>query len=97
MEDQIDEQVKQDRYDELMALQLDIHEELNAAKIGKTVTVLCEGFDPVAETCFGRSEADAPEIDGKIYFSAKKRPAEGEFVTVKVTDAIDYDLFGEVE
>ena len=94
--DQIDEQIKQDRYDELMAIQLEIHEKLNEAKIGKTVTVLCEGFDPVAETCFGRSEADAPEIDGKVYFTAKKRPAEGEFVTVKVTEAIDYDLFGEL-
>ena len=93
--DQIDEQVKQDRYDALMALQLEIHERLNARKIGKTVTVLCEGFDPVAETCFGRSEADAPEIDGKVYFSAKKRPAEGEFVSVRITEAIDYDLFGE--
>ncbi len=96
-EDQIDEQVKQDRYDELMALQLQIHEELNEEKIGKTVTVLCEGFDPVAETCFGRSVADAPEIDGKVYFSSKKRPAEGDFVEVTVTEAIDYDLFGEVE
>ncbi len=94
--DQIDEQIKQDRYDEIMALQLDIHEELNQKKIGKTVKVLCEGFDPVAETFFGRSEADAPEIDGKVYFSSKRKPKEGEFVNVKITDAIDYDLFGEM-
>ncbi len=94
--DQIDEQVKQDRYDEIMALQLDIHEELNQKKIGKTVTVLCEGFDPVAETFFGRSEADAPEIDGKVYFSSKTKPKEGQFVKVKITDAIDYDLYGEM-
>ena len=94
--DQIDEQTKQDRYDEIMALQLDIHEELNRDKIGKTVTVLCEGFDPVAETYFGRSEADAPEIDGKVYFASKKKPKEGEFVTIKITDAIDYDLYGEM-
>ncbi len=94
--DQIDEQVKQDRYDEIMSLQLDIHEELNREKIGKTVTVLCEGFDPVAETFFGRSESDAPEIDGKVYFSSKKKIAEGAFVCVKITDAIDYDLFGEI-
>ena len=94
--DQIDEQIKQDRYDEIMALQLDIHEELNQKKIGKTVKVLCEGFDPVAETFFGRSEADAPEIDGKVYFSSKAKPKEGQFVNVKITDAIDYDLFGEM-
>ena len=96
MPNQIDEQVKQDRYDEIMALQLDIHEELNQKKIGNTVKVLCEGFDPVAETFFGRSEADAPEIDGKVYFSSKRKPKEGEFVNVKITDAIDYDLFGEM-
>ncbi len=95
MPDQIDEQGKQDRYDEIMALQLDIHEELNRAKLGRTVKVLCEGFDPVAETFFGRSEADAPEIDGKVYFSSKKKPKEGDFVNVKITDAIDYDLYGE--
>ncbi|MBQ8255306.1 MAG: 30S ribosomal protein S12 methylthiotransferase RimO [Clostridia bacterium] len=94
--DQIDEQVKQDRYDEIMALQLDIHEENNQKKIGSTVKVLCEGFDPVAETFFGRSEADAPEIDGKVYFSSKMKPKEGQFVNVKITDAIDYDLFGEM-
>ena len=94
--DQIDEQIKQDRYDEIMALQLDIHEENNQKKIGKTVKVLCEGFDPVAETYFGRSEADAPEIDGKVYFSSKTKPKEGQFVNVKITDAIDYDLYGEM-
>lgn len=93
--DQIDEQIKQDRYDEIMALQLDIHEQLNEAKIGKTVKVLCEGFDPVAETYYGRSEADAPEIDGKVYFSSSKKLSEGQFLTVKITDAVDYDLFGE--
>jgi len=93
--DQIDEQVKQDRYDALMQLQIDIHQKLNERKVGKILTVLCEGFDPVAETFFGRSEADAPEIDGKIYFSAKKRPEEGEFVSVRITEAMDYDLFGE--
>ena len=93
--DQIDEQVKQDRLDGIMAIQLDIHEKLNEKKLGKTVKVLCEGFDPVAETFYGRSEADAPDIDGKVYFTSKRKPAEGEFVKVRITDAIDYDLYGE--
>lgn len=92
--DAIDEQTKQDRYDIIMATQLPISEELNAAKVGSTVTVLCEGYDPVAETCYGRSEADAPDIDGKIYFTATPRPQEGEFVRVKITEAMDYDLLG---
>ena len=96
--DQLDEQVKQDRYDELMALQLDVHEALNQKKIGRTVKVLYEGFDPVAEVSYGRSEADAPEIDGKVYFTCPKgRYQEGDFVTVKITEAINYDLFGEAE
>ena len=94
--DQLEEQEKQDRYDILMATQLPISEALNEAKIGKTVTVLCEGFDPVAESYFGRSEADAPDIDGKVYFSAPRRVAEGEFVSVKITEALDYDLIGEL-
>lgn len=82
--DQIDEQVKQDRYDGIMSIQLEIHGELNAAKLGTEVTVLCEGFDPVAETYYGRSAADAPDIDGKVYFSSKKKPAEGDFVKIRM-------------
>ncbi len=96
MEDQIDEQTKQDRYDIIMRTQSDIVEEYNAAVIGKTVTVLCEDYDPVSETFFGRSAADAPEIDGKVYFRAKKGSvAPGEFVKVKVTEALDFDLVGD--
>ena len=94
---QIDEQVKQDRYDILMATQLPISEELNEKKVGKVITVLCEGFDPVAETFYGRSAADAPDIDGKVYFTAKKRPEEGDFVRVRITEALDYDLVGCAE
>ena len=80
-----------------MTIQLDISAELQKQKVGKTLTVLCEGFDPVAESYFGRSEADAPDIDGKVYFSAPRRVAEGEFVSVKITEAMDYDLIGEAE
>ncbi len=95
-EGQIDEQVKQDRYDIIMRTQSEITEAQNEAMIGKTVTVLCEEYDPVSETYFGRSYADAPEIDGKIYFRAPKGSiADGEFVKVKITEAIDYDLVGE--
>ena len=94
MPDQIDEQVKQDRYDTIMTIQLDIAEAYNRAQIGKTVRVLCEGYDPIAEVYYGRSAADAPEIDGKIYFQSKKKRKEGEFVNVKLTDVQDYDLSG---
>ena len=93
--DQIDEQVKQDRYDTLMQTQLTISAELQKKKIGSTVTVLCEGYDVVAGTHYGRSEADAPDVDGKVYFSAPYRVPAGSFVEVKITEALDYDLVGE--
>ncbi len=93
---QIDEQVKQDRYDILMQTQLTVTEEKNGNMIGKELVVLCDGYDSVAEIYFGRSEADAPDVDGKIYFGAPKgRYFPGDFVTVRITEALDYDLIAE--
>ncbi len=92
--DQIDEQVKQDRADILMREQLEINEARNETKVGQTITVLCEDYDPVSEMHFGRSAEDAPEIDGKVYFRAEKRIAAGSFVQVKIREVLDYDLMG---
>jgi len=97
MDNQIDEQTKQDRMDKAMDLQYEIHAALNEEKVGKTLRVLCEGFDPVSESFYGRSEADAPEIDGKIYFSAARKVEAGEFVNVTILETLDYDLIGEAE
>ena len=94
MPDQIDEQIKLDRMDLLMREQLEINEQNNRAMIGKTVKVLCEDYDPVSGVHFGRSAADAPEIDGKIYFRSDKRIAPGSFVNVKLREVVDYDLIG---
>ena len=95
MPDQIDEQVKQDRYDVLMRTQLTVAEEKSAESIGKVIEVLCDGYDSVAEIYYGRSYADAPDVDGKIYFKAKKGSVlPGAFVKVKIEEAIDYDLVG---
>ena len=94
--DQIDEQIKQDRMDILMRQQMEINEELNREKIGKIVDVVCEDYDPVAEVHFGRSAADAPEIDGKVYFKSEQRIAPGSFVRVKVRRVVDYDLYGNL-
>ena len=95
---QIDEQVKQDRYDIIMQTQLTVTERLNETKIGNVYDVLCEGFDPVSESFYGRSYMDAPETDGKVYFSYENPPEnyEGMFVKVKITETLDYDLIGEV-
>ncbi len=93
---QIDEQVKQDRMDILMRMQMEINESLNQEKIGSVVDVICEDYDPVAEVHFGRSFADAPEIDGKVYFQSPVRIAPGSFVKVKVRQVVDYDLYGNI-
>ena len=94
--DQIDEQVKQDRMDILMRTQMNINTARNEERIGSVITVLCEAYDPVAEVHFGRSAADAPEIDGKVYFKAESRIAPGSMVRVKVRKVVDYDLYGVV-
>ena len=95
LDGKIDEQTKQDRYDILMQTQLTVTEEQNAKKIGLTYTVLCDGFDTVAEIYYGRTYADAPDVDGRVYFTSKKRVAPGEFINVRITEALDYDLVGE--
>ena len=96
MDDQIDEQVKQDRYDCLMQTQLMVSEEKTAEMIGKTLTVLVDGFDPVAEVYYGRSYADAPDVDGRVYFKSADKISTGTFLNIKITEALDYDLIGEI-
>ena len=94
--EQIDEQIKLDRYDIIMRDQLGINEEYNEKKLGSVIRVLCEGFDPISEAYYGRSEADAPDIDGKIYFTGKKGILPGTFVDVEINEVIEYDLCGKV-
>ena len=95
MPDQIDEQVKQDRLDRLMAIQYDNVEARLEALCGSTVTVLCEGFDTVSGHYYGRCATDAPEIDGRVFFTSKAKLIEGEFIPVRVTGSVDYDPVGE--
>lgn len=96
--DQIDFKTKEERCDEIMNEQMLISYELNEQKIGNTYEVVCEGFDRYAECFFGRGRADAPEIDGKIFFSSAsgKKYRPGEYVNVTIDDVLDYDLIGTV-
>ena len=94
--DQVSEKVKEKRHDILMEQQERIHNECNEAFLGKTLRVICEGYDPVSESFYGRSYADAYDIDGKIFFSSSKNVHEGQFVDVTVTEVMDYDLLGKV-
>lgn len=97
MENQIDEALKQHRAEILMQTQMDIMQEKGEERIGQELEVLVEGFDRYAECWFGRSAMDAPDIDGKVFFTtADKPPVQGSFVKVAITDCMDCDLFGEL-
>ena len=93
MPDQIDEGVKQARYDALMTLQHGISLAQNRARVGTTCRVLVE--KKRGKRYVGRSEFEAPEIDGNIYFGSETPCAIGEFVNVRITGARAYDLMGE--
>ena len=93
MPDQIDESVKQARYDALMTLQHGISLAQNRARVGTTCRVLVE--KKRGKRYIGRSEFEAPEIDGSIYFGSETPCEIGEFVNVKITGARAYDLMGE--
>ena len=92
---QMPQKVRQKRRDIVMELQTRIAEEYQAAQVGKTVEVLVESFDRYAECWFGRTAGDAPDIDGKVFFTTKERVAPGDLVQVKITEYMDWDLVGE--
>ncbi len=97
MDCQVDEEIREHRAEIIMEQQSVIAEKKNNALIGKTLEVVTEGFDRYGECWFGRSAADAPEIDGKIFFTAPdKKPFPGCFVKVRIDDVLDYDLIGEI-
>ncbi len=90
---QIPSKIKLDRWDRLLLLQQKISLEKNKSKIGKKMTVLVEGKSE-ENGFFGRSQAEAPEVDGLIYIKGNKIKV-GDFVEVKITEALDYDLIGQ--
>ena len=76
---------------------MSIAAEKNEEKIGSVTEVLIEGWDDYIKCYFGRTEADVPEIDGKIFFMSSKPLKIGDYVKVRINDNIDYDLLGELE
>ena len=94
-ENQVDEQLRQDRSEIVMNDQMTIAANKNEQKIGSEILVLTEGYDPYIKCYFGRSEADAPDIDGKVFFMSSQKLNEGDFVKVLVNDTVEYDLLGE--
>ena len=94
---QLDEEVKAHRAELIMDRQMEIMERQGMELIGKTLEVLVEGYDRYAECWFGRSYRDAPDVDGKIFFTTGgKRPRLGSFVQVRVEDCMDCDLTGRL-
>ena len=94
--DQIPDKVKCRRRDIVMEEQSRISDAYNEQQVGRTLTVLVESFDKYAECWFGRTEGDAPDIDGKVFFAATRRVQPGDFVQIKITDTMDWDLIGEM-
>ncbi len=94
--DQIEEQTKIDRMENIMETQMTIAAEKNEEKIGQITEVLVEGWDEMVKCYFGRTRADAPEVDGKIFFIAHRPLVIGDYVTVQINDCLDYDLLGEM-
>ena len=96
MDNQCEKSVKERRAEVIMNDQLRIISKKNQEKIGKTLDILVEGYDNYIRCCFGRSYADAPEIDAKIFFApSSPRPSEGDIVKVEIFDTIEYDLLGQ--
>ena len=77
-------------------VQSDIIDAYNESVLGSEREVLCEGFDSQAQMFFGRSYAESPEIDGRIYFTADEEVTPGTFVTVRFTGTMDGELTGEL-
>ena len=96
MPDQIDEDVKAQRQDELMQLQQEIAFEISESMVGRTLDVLVEGRLPEEGVYIGRTYKDAPDVDGYIFITAPYELFSGDMVPVKVTGSNEYDLIGEV-
>ena len=94
--DQLDDDVKAHRADIIMEQQIEISAAYNEAQLGTEKTAVVEGFDKWAECYFGRTAADAPDIDGKVFFTSERPLKLGEYVQIRINDTLDYDLLGEV-
>lgn len=94
--DQVPARTKKKRRNEIMALQQKISAECLKKRIGSVMEVLVEGYLPEDGVYEGRTYMDAPEIDGYLFFTAKRELMTGEFVKVRITGASEYDLRGEM-
>ena len=92
-----DKEVAQERAEIIGELQSRIMDEYNASCEGKIMQVLCDGYDPDEDCYYGRTYADSPDIDGRIWFTSSRHVKTGEFVNVCVVGAYDGELTGMLE
>lgn len=96
MEDQIPEEVKEARRAELMELQQEISMRKGEARIGQTLFCMVEGAIPQESAYVARTYADAPDVDGYLFVNTGEPLMSGDFVSVEVTEAMEYDLIGNL-
>ena len=93
--DQVPEEVKSERLGLIMSSQQEISRQVNGKFLGKSLTVLID--EEEGGSYLGRTQYDAPEVDGLVYIRSKKKLYPGDFVKVRINDTLEYDLVGEVE
>ena len=92
----VDEETARQRAQTLEMIQSEIMDDYNAAMIGKTLEVLVDGYDEEQEQFYGRTYADSPDIDGRVWIASQDPLHEGDFVMVTIDEIIDGDLAGYV-
>lgn len=92
--DSISDEIKQERLDKLMALQREIATDINHEKIGQVLSVIIDRKED--DYYIGRTEFDSPEVDPEVFVKSSSPLVNGEFYSVRITDAMPYELFGEV-
>ena len=95
--DQVEQQVKEERRDAIMELQQEISFDFSKSMIGKTLEVMIEGKVADENAYVGRTYMDGPGVDGMIFVQTGEELMSGDFASVRVTGAMEYDLIGELE
>ena len=95
-DNQVDEDVAAHRADIIMEQQLERSYDNNKKLMDAELEAVVEGYDRFGECFFGRTALDAPDIDGKVFFTSENSLRIGDYVKIKITDTLDYDLIGEV-
>ena len=95
-DNQVDSDTAQKRADQFMLMQREVSKQINQAKIGKTVTVIVEGYDE-GEFCYvGRTSTDTPDVDGLAYIYSEQELTAGEILNVQVIDCDEYDIITKI-